>query len=118
MSYIYHMMDNDQWRIAQEKGFYAPESLKVEGFIHFSKIDQILRVANSFYKGMSELIILKVDCDKLEAQIKIEPPLEDPEGSELFPHLYGRLNLDAVQEVIDFPCGEDGMFELPKKIGD
>jgi len=116
VSYIYHIVENDQWCMAQEKGFYAPESLKVEGFIHFSKIDQILLVANSFYKGISGLFILKVECDKLEAQIKIEPPLEDPTGTQLFPHLYGKLNLDAVKEVIDFPCGEDGIFELPKKL--
>ncbi len=118
MSYIYHIVNYDQWNKAQEQGFYAPESLKLEGFIHFSKTEQILSVANSFYKGMSGLVILKVDSDRVEARIKIEPPLEAPSSSEFFPHLYGKLNLDAVKKVIDFPCREDGLFDLPEQLLD
>ena len=118
MPYMYHILHGDRWGEAKEQGFYSPASLEAQGFIHFSKTEQILSVANSFYKGMSGLVILKVDCDKVEEEIKIEPPLEDPAGSLLFPHLYGKLNLDAVKEVLDFPCRKDGMFDLPLELLD
>jgi uncharacterized protein (DUF952 family) len=34
-------------------------------------------------------------------------------GTELFPHLYGTLNLDAVEDVLAFPADQDGSFALP-----
>jgi glutathione S-transferase len=33
--------------------------------------------------------------------------------SEVFPHLYGPLNLDAVVQILPFPAGSDGTFRLP-----
>ncbi|MAF78053.1 MAG: hypothetical protein CME63_08920 [Halobacteriovoraceae bacterium] len=113
MSKIYHIIKAQDWKEAQKVGTYAPESLKNEGFIHFSKADQILGVANSFYKNQNDLLILRVDPDKLKAELKIEPPLEAPMSGVLFPHLYGELNLDAVEGSVNFTMNEDGLFELP-----
>jgi uncharacterized protein (DUF952 family) len=31
----------------------------------------------------------------------------------IFPHIYGDLNLDAVDKVLEFPCQENGGFNLP-----
>jgi uncharacterized protein (DUF952 family) len=43
-----------------------------------------------------------------------------PDGSlktadtiELFPHIYGPLNLDAVVQVIEFAPDSDGYFRMP-----
>ena len=32
---------------------------------------------------------------------------------ELFPHIYGRLPMSAAVALHDFPCRENGHFELP-----
>jgi hypothetical protein len=31
----------------------------------------------------------------------------------LFPHIYGPINLDAIIEVIDFPCDDQGTLTAP-----
>ena len=35
---------------------------------------------------------------------------------ELFPHLYGELNVDAVVRVIELPCEGDGSFRLSREL--
>ncbi len=116
MSKIYHILSREDWKKAKIKGSYAPASLKNDGFIHFSHADQLLSVANSFFRGQKDLIILKVAPKQLLSPLKIEPPLEAPMSGVLFPHLYGELNLDAVKGKVDFPCEEDGSFLLPEDL--
>ena len=113
---IFHIVSKEEWGIAKEKGTYHPESLSNEGFIHCSRADQIIKVANSFYKDKSHLIILRIDQTKVSNEIKTEAPLEAPWSDVLYPHIYGELNLDAVEYEVDFPCLEDGSFILPKDL--
>ena len=113
---IFHIVGREEWLNAKKKGSYHPESLEKEGFIHCSKADQLLGVANSFYKGIDHLIILRIDTSLIKIEIKMEPPLEAPMSSILFPHLYGELNLDCVEKEIEFPHSEDGSFKLPENL--
>lgn len=117
MTLILHLASNAAWLAAVKKGSYHADSLSTEGFIHCSKPSQIVGVANTFYHGQQGLVLLVIDPPKLEPELKWEPPAE-PEptharAGELFPHLYGPLNLDAVTEVIPFEPDGDGNFTLP-----
>ena len=116
--YIYHMLTKSDWKKANENGIYHPESLDREGFIHFSKTDQIKKVANSFYKGTKDMILLRVPEKSVEEDLKIEPPLEAPNSGVLFPHLYRELKPSEVDKIIEFPCDENGEFELPREMLD
>jgi uncharacterized protein (DUF952 family) len=110
-----HIVARADWESALARGIYAPPSLASEGFIHCSKKPQIQHTANRFYRGQTGLVILCIDESRLEAASKYEPPdspLDETSG-DLFPHLYGPLNLNAVIGVIDFPPRADGTFELP-----
>jgi uncharacterized protein (DUF952 family) len=93
---IYHVVNKSNWQKAVQQGFYAAESLATEGFIHASKIDQLPGVLNRYYKGQSDLIILHIDENKLQSPFTYELA---PSVNEEFPHIYGRLNLDAVLNV-------------------
>lgn len=108
---IYHITSHTSWSAAQAAGTYAADSLATQGFIHLSKADQVLRVANFLYKGQSGLVLLVVDPGRLTAELRWEPGTDKPD--ELFPHIYGLLNLDAVLRVVDFPPAPDGTFNLP-----
>ena len=123
MSHIYHITTRAAALDAGRSGEYRTESLASQGFIHFSQIFQTLNVANSFYAGQSDLVILVVDVSRLKVELKFEAPVHPgasasaapPTAGEsaLFPHLYGPLNFDAVDRVVDFPAGSNGRFELP-----
>jgi uncharacterized protein (DUF952 family) len=115
---ILHLASNDAWLASVEQGCYHADSLSTEGFIHCSKPSQIVAVANTFYRGQGGLVLLVIDSSKLEPELKWEPPAE-PEPTyaregELFPHIYGPLNLDAVLEVLAFEPDKDGYFTLPE----
>lgn len=117
---IFHLASNEAWLASVKKGLYRADSLSTEGFIHCSTSSQIVGVANTFYQGQGGLVLLVIDVDKLQAECKWEPPAE-PEPThardgELFPHIYGQINLEAVIQVVPFEPDADGTFTLPNKL--
>ena len=112
---ILHCTQRSAWGAAIERGAYTAASLATDGFIHFSKPEQILGSANRFYRGQSDLVLLCVDADRLLAKV-VHENLEG--GTVLFPHVYGPVNLDAVTAVVDFPCEADGTFRLPAAVAE
>jgi uncharacterized protein (DUF952 family) len=115
MPVIVHMATRDAWQSAQEARAYRAPSLESEGFIHFSTPVQVVRVANAIYAGRADLVLLVVDPQALTAELRYEAPVHE-DSPELFPHLYGPLNLDAVKSVLPFPPGPDGTFILPAEL--
>lgn len=116
---IYHIAKREAWNEAKARGNYRPPSLAAEGFIHCSRRDQILSVANDFYRGQADLLLLCIDESQLAAELRWDAPAHpQPESAAAtsreaaFPHLYGSLNLDAVVGVYDFVEADDG-FTLP-----
>lgn len=112
MSIILHITHRAQWEQAKWAGFYRGDTLDTEGFIHCSTPQQIIKVANTFFYKEKGLVLLCLESDKIQAEIKYEGVAE-----EYYPHIYGSLNIDAVIQVLDFEPGEDGKFELPGSIG-
>jgi uncharacterized protein (DUF952 family) len=108
---IYHITKRNVWSKAQEIGEYRADSLAEDGFIHASKISQVMRVANQYYFGQSDLVILLVDPYRLKSDIRLEPGTD--KRDELFPHIYGPINLDAVMGVFSLEPDREGAFILP-----
>ncbi len=110
MTAIYHITSRDEWELALANGFYRPPSLATEGFIHASTAGQVAGSANRFFRGREDLILLRIDLDRVAAPIDWAA---SPHSVEPFPHILGDLNLDAVTEVIPFPPGKSGEFAGP-----
>jgi uncharacterized protein (DUF952 family) len=89
---------------------YTPATFEHDGFIHCSYERQVVEVANRLFRGRRDLLLVEIDPAKLVCQV-VDENLEG--GSELYPHVYGSLPLEAVVHVHRFPCAEDGRFELP-----
>ena len=115
---IYHLTSRQAWREAQQRGEYRAESLESEGFIHCSTQTQILPVAEKYYKGEQGILLLKINPALLSSELRWEPPSGSapppgvPQG-ELFPHIYGPINLDAIVNVYDLESDPDGSYTLP-----
>jgi len=114
---IYHITSKKELAEAQAKGEYTAPSLQTEGFIHCSTAKQVVPVANAFYKGQHGLVLLKLDEDRIKSPVKWEapagPPAEGINESDLFPHIYGAINLDAIASVLDFePDSATGTFSF------
>lgn len=116
---IYHITSRSAWSQARARGEYRAESLDTEGFIHCSTEAQVIPVAENFYKGQPDLLLLVIEPERLSSDLKWEPPADGspppgvPQG-DLFPHLYGPLNLDAVVKVFDLQANPDGKFVMPE----
>jgi uncharacterized protein (DUF952 family) len=110
---IVHITTRAAWEAARAGGTaYAPPSLASEGFIHLSTVDQVLAVAAARYAGTPDLVLLCIAADRVSAPLRYET---SDRGAERFPHLYGPLDLDAVDAVVPFPEGADG-FTLPARV--
>lgn len=106
MTSLFHITERLSWENAQLAGFYAAPSLATEGFIHLSDEAQVIGTANRFYRGQSGLLLLEIDRDRLTEKLQYDSVLDHG----VFPHLYGRLNLEAVIQVFEFEPAEDGAF--------
>jgi uncharacterized protein (DUF952 family) len=114
MPIIFHITTHKAWNSAVAEGGYLTETFPLEGFIHCSTHDQVIQVANLRFRGQAGLVLLSIDSDKVKAEI-IHENLEG--GQQLFPHIYGELNMDAVVQVAEFEPGADGCFTLPNGAG-
>jgi uncharacterized protein (DUF952 family) len=116
---IYHITSRMAWNEARERGAYLTQSLETEGFIHCSTEEQVVPVAQKYYKGQEGLLLLVIEPDRLTSDLKWEPPAEGtpppgvPEG-DLFPHIYGPINLEAVVRVFDLQSQPDGKYNFPQ----
>lgn len=108
MATIYHIATEHEWYDSKHLGRYEAKSLKAQGFIHCSNADQVIRVANHLFRNTTGLFLLHINTDRLRSRLVYEN-LEG--GSELFPHVYGPINLDAIIRVSPFNAEEDGTFD-------
>lgn len=118
---ILHLTNSANWIEAQRQGFITAPSLAAEGFIHCSTEHQMRDVANKYYRGATDMVLVHIDPATLTSPLKWEPPAHIDGSPSLldephFPHIYGVINLDAVIRVINFPSHPDGSFDLPAQL--
>ena len=95
---IYHVTTKNKWDEALEKGYFDEPSLATEGFIHNSTEAQVAGVLERYYQGKTDLLLLHIDENKLTTELKYELAHS---VNELFPHVFGNINLDAVVQITD-----------------
>jgi len=103
---IAHICNKHDWEKALKEGSFRSDSLEDESFIHCCRPEQIYDVADRFYKGEHDLIVLWIDTIKVQSEIQFEESDDD-----IFPHVYGPIDLDAVVRISELSF-DDGNFSL------
>ena len=107
MATIFHITKRDEWDRAKQAGTYEAPSLASEGFIHCSTSDQVVRTANRLFQGQRGLVLLQIETDRVEAEVKYE---NCEGGQENFPHVYGPLDPASIVRVMAFEPNGEGSF--------
>jgi uncharacterized protein (DUF952 family) len=110
---IYKICPAAAWREAERQGVYRGSADDIrDGFIHFSAGAQVAGTAGKHFAGQTGLVLIAVDADVLGAALRWERSRND----ELFPHLYGELDLGAVVAIHEMPARSDGTHDIPELI--
>ncbi|CAG9466349.1 unnamed protein product [Pedinophyceae sp. YPF-701] len=116
---LYHMCDSAAWqRCCQAPDQpYFPPTYDADGFTHLTADPALLLgVANHFYTDVGgDWIVLCIDPSKLKAKVVFEAaaPVGDKpakEGEQLFPHLYGGIDVAAVFDTMRMVRDPAGRF--------
>lgn len=120
---IYHLVTESEFRTQAKGNEYVPARFDQDGFIHCTgEPDTLLAVANDYFSSVEEpILVLVIETANLTTEVRFEPPAPI-EGSgtshlkeaQLFPHIYGPLNLDAVTE-IGVLRKNDGAYQWPDR---
>ena len=96
---IYHIVLPDDWE-AFDTELYRAKSLETEGFIHCSFSAQLNGVIERYYAGEPEVVVLEIETDALMSRVVNEPST----ANEIYPHIYGPINRDAIVSVRKRPA--------------
>jgi uncharacterized protein (DUF952 family) len=108
---IYKICPQATWREAERLGSFAGAGIDLrDGYIHFSTQAQLRETADRHFAGAADLVLVAVDEQALGPSLKWEPA----RGGDLFPHLYGALDLAGVTWAKKLPLGPDGRHVFPE----
>jgi len=107
---IYKICSKEEWEIACETKCFEGVTIDLlDGFIHFSTASQVQQTARLHFKERKGLVLVAIEAKCLGDDLKWEAA----RGGELFPHLYGTLDVGAAKSVTDLPVAEDGSHIFP-----
>lgn len=102
----YHLVPIPVWEERGDGESYLPEAFEQDGFIHTTNgLDPLIEVANMFYTGDDRpYMVLVLDTTKITSELRY-----DDEG-QVYPHIYGPLNTDAVIGTLVVDRADAGAF--------
>ncbi|MDB5549504.1 MAG: hypothetical protein JWP21_2951 [Tardiphaga sp.] len=111
MRAIYKICPAPAWREAERAGLYRGSADDArDGFIHFSMAEQLAGTLAKHYRGQTDMFLITIDADALGEALRWEPS----RNGDLFPHLYGTLDLGAVTAVQNLLARADGSHAVPE----
>jgi uncharacterized protein (DUF952 family) len=89
---IFHITRRAAWLSQRTHESFTAADFEREGFIHCCTHKQVQGVLERYFQNQTDLVLLQIDEAKLMATVKYEPST----NQELFPHVYGPININAI----------------------
>jgi uncharacterized protein (DUF952 family) len=80
-----------------------------DGFLHFSTAAQLRETLRLYFAAQRDVVLIAVRTADVGEGLRWEPS----RGGDLFPHVYGALGIDALEESEPVDVAADGQVELP-----
>jgi len=90
--HAYKVLTADQWAALRAGTFEGAPVDLADGYVHLSTASQLKGTLQKHFAGQTGLMVATVDLTRLGDAVR----WEISRGGEEFPHLYGRLTMDAV----------------------
>jgi len=110
---ILYLTSKADWEKVKDLDSFISPSLETDGFIHCSTVEQVVTVANSFFKDTRNLLLVVIDPLKLNSELIYEGEFK---GYTDFPHVYGPINMDSVTDVLEFHSEVLKGYVLPAEL--
>jgi uncharacterized protein (DUF952 family) len=108
MRYVFKILRADEWANALRGGVFKGSAIDhKDGFIHLSAAHQVRETAARHFAGQSDLVLVAFPEEGLNG-LKWEPS----RGGDLFPHVYGGVQVTAAGWVKRLPL-VDGVHQFP-----
>ena len=102
---IFKICSATDWQKAVINGAYAgSEDDLRDGFIHFSTAEQLPGTVEKHFAGQVDLIVVAFDSDDFATKLRWEPS----RGGQLFPHVYGEVDVSLAKWRKALPLGDNG----------
>ncbi len=107
---VYKIMSETELKQMQRDGVFCGSPADIaDGYIHLSCGSQVAATLDKHFSGVDGLMLVAVDLSRLGDTVRWEPA----RGGQLFPHIHGRLPVEAVVSVATLERTADGMVRLP-----
>lgn len=105
-SITYHLVAEPYYESTNASEDYTPEAFASDGFIHCTDgVENVIATANRYCKDdVRPYLVLLIDTERVSAEVKYEEP------EQIYPHIYGPLNRDAIVVVQPVERVADGTF--------
>lgn len=113
MDTLYRIAPATDVELAKAQGWFESADLANEGFIHCSFLHQVMGVSRRHYGGQRGLVLFSIDPVAVDCEIRVE---NTSGGTELYPHIYGRVPWMAVKKIYQNTYDATGLFKLPPEL--
>ena len=111
--YIYKVISKEHWQNCQQSDEILPMEIDIkDGYLHFSTLAQLKETLRLYFANRSDLILLALRAIDVKQQLK----WEKSRNNELFPHIYGTIDIGLIQFSEPIAVSKNGTATLPEFI--